>query len=193
MRRRRLAGGRDPANGAYFRFLGLRLGESDPEAIRSAASAMAGVLSDCEGQYGVEGLMQRRSEIALATYRLIDPRQRESLVERVQLCYPIDHQDRKTEIRERDFNVKPSSNPWVESSVSGLEPFSDRPVLMTQPVIERAIHEEASDPVASQAMADTMSWLEERREVVRHLRDMEHESSPSAISPLSWIRSVLGW
>ena len=180
-------------NGAYFRFLGLRSGESDPEAIRSAANAMAGVLSDCEGQYGVEGLVRRRSEIALATYRLIDPRQRESLVERVQLCYPIDHQERKTEIQERDFKVKPSNNPWVDSSVSGLEPFSDRPELMTQGVIDRAIHEEASDPVASQAIADTMSWLEERREVVRHLRDMEHEPSPSAVSALSWIRSVLGW
>lgn len=193
MRRQRLAGGRDPANGAYFRFLGLRFGESDPQAIRSAASAMAGVLSDCEGQYGVEGLIHRRSEIALATYRLIDPRRRESLVERVQLCYPVDHQDRKTEIRERDFKVKPSSNPWVEPIGSGQEPSVNRPVLMTQPVIERAIQEEASDPIASQAMADTISWLEERREVVRHLRDAEHESSPSAISPFSWIRSVLGW
>lgn len=193
MRRQRLAGRRDPANGAYFRFLGLRSGESDPEAIRGAASAMAGVLSDCEGQYGVEGSIRRRSEIALATYRLIDPRQRESLVERVQLCYPIDHQERKTEIRERDFNVKPSSNPWVEPIALAQEPTVDRPVLMTQPVIERAIQEEASEPVAAQAMADTMSWLEERREVIRHLRTMEREPSPSTVSPFSWIRSVLGW
>jgi len=41
-------------------------------------------------------------------------------------------------------------------------------------------------------MAETMSWLEERREVVRSLRDNSGSTSLASV-PISWIRSVLGW
>ena len=193
MKRQKFAGTRDRANGAHFRFLGLVAGESDPSAIRSAAGAMAGLIGDCEGQYGVEGLIRRRSEIAVATYRLLDPRQRDSFFERVQLCYPVDHQERTSEIQDLDLKANRASNPWstpIESNAKA--PASDRTVLMHQPVIERAIQEEASDPVAAQAMAETMSWLEERREVVRSLRDNSGSTSLASV-PISWIRSVLGW
>lgn len=197
MRRQKLSGSRDRANGPYFRYLGLGVGESDPSTIRSAASAMAGLLGDCEGHHGSEGLLRRRSEIAVAAYRLLDPRRRESFYERVQLSYPIDHQERTTEIQWLDFSVRQPTNPWTgtteSSGVSSGSSFDDRPVLMTRPVIERAIREEASDPIAAQAVAETMSWLDERREVIRSLRDSEPSAVSNSVFPFSWIRSVLGW
>jgi hypothetical protein len=190
MRKRKTVGKRDPMDGAHFHFLGLRPGESDPSAIRSAASTMSGSIGDCEGQHGIEGLIHRRSEIAVATYRLLDPRRRESFLERVQLCYPVNHEERKTEIQDLDLKQSALPNPWLEPR-SDEGPWSTGPELMNRPVIERAIREKAANPVASQAQSDTMSWMDERREVIRSLRDSESPTSSS--SPFSWIRSVLGW
>ncbi len=190
MRKKKTVGKPAPMDGDYFHLLGLRPGESDPSAIRSAASAMSGSIGGCEGQQGIEGLIQRRSEIALATYRLLDPRRRESFLERVQLSYPVNHEERKTEIQQLDLKKTSHPNPWVEpraaegSTVIG-------PELMNRPVIDRAIREEAANPVASQAASDKMSWMDERREVIRSLR--ESDSTASSLSAFSWIRSVLGW
>lgn len=191
MRKRKTVGNYEPTDGVYFHFLGLQPGESDPKTIRSAASAMSGSIGDCEGQHGIEGLIHRRSEIALATYRLLDPRRRESFFERVQLSYPVNHEELKTEIQDLDLTQVPKRNPWVEPRRTEDEASSSRSELMSRPVIERAIREKANHPVASQAALDTMSWMDERREVIRSLRESEPSVGPS--SPLSWIRSVLGW
>lgn len=192
MRKRAFSGKYDRANAAYFRFLGLRRGESDASAIRSAASAMSGLIGDCEGQFGVEGLVARRSEIAVATYRLLDPRRRESFFERVQLTYPADRDEQSTVADTLAAADAPTQNAWVDpETIEPRRPIAS-PQLMSLPVIERAIQEEASDPATAQAAADTMSWLEERRDVIRSLRDMETRSERSG-SPIDWIRSVLGW
>jgi hypothetical protein len=188
MRKRAISGKNDRANAEYFRFLGLRRGESDATTIRSAASAMSGLVSDCEGQFGVEGLVRRRSEIAVATYRLLDPRRRSSFFERVQLCYPADREERGNESISMETSAELSSNPWIEE-----ETEQRLPVLMTLPVIERAIQEEAKNPATAQATAETMSWLDERREVIRSLREIEPRASKVSSSPITWIRSVLGW
>jgi hypothetical protein len=118
------------------------------------------------------------------------------------LSYPIDHQERTAEIQWLDFSVRQPINPWTgtkdstevsSGSSSAGSAFDDRPVLMMRPVIERAIREEASDPIAAQAVAETMSWLDERREVIRSLRDSEPSTVSNSVFPFSWIRSVLGW
>lgn len=80
----------DRQNLAYFRLLGLRSGESRVEVIRDAALAMSIGLSR-ESQR--DNSLQQRQEIAVATYRLLDPRRRRRLVERIQLCYPIDRDE----------------------------------------------------------------------------------------------------
>jgi hypothetical protein len=183
-----MSGKNDRANAEYFRFLGLRRGESDVTTIRSAASAMSGLVSDCEGQFGLEGLVRRRSEIAIATYRLLDPRRRSSFFERVQLCYPADREERDSEPISLESIRETTDNPWVEN-----EPEPMLPVLMTLPVIERAMQEEATNPATAQAAADTMTWLDERREVIRSLREIEPRHTKSSASPIHWIRSVLGW
>lgn len=125
--------------------------------------------------------MHRRVEIAVATYRLLDPRRRKSFLERVQLCYAVERPQR-SDLDYGSSGIAAGGNPWNVPAP-----------LMKRPVIERAIQEEAADPVAAQAMADTMSWLEERREVIRMLRDSEPSAKPLVSLPLSWIRSVLGW
>lgn len=194
MRKRAISGKSERANAEYFRFLGLRRGESDATAIRSAASAMSGLVGDCEGQFGVEGLVQRRSEIAVATYRLLDPRRRSSFFERVQLCYPADREERSNESLSLDSTGssvpkgETAVNPWIKP-----EPEQKLPLLMTLPVIERAIQEEPTNPATAQAAAETMSWLDERREVIRSLREIEPRPTKVSSSPITWIRSALGW
>jgi hypothetical protein len=179
MRNRVVSGKMERANLAHFRFLGLRRGESDALTIRSAARAMSGLIGEGEGRFGVEGEVRRRSEIALATYRLLDPRRRSSFFERVQLCYPPDREDR-------------IESQWVSPSVADSVSGADARQFMKRPLIARAIGEDVSQPTMAQATADTKSWLEERREVIRSLRDLEIPSEAST-SPIRWIRSVLGW
>jgi len=190
----------DRSNLAHFRFLGLRRGECDAVAIRSAARAMSGLVGECEGSYGVEGEVRRRSEIALAAYRLLDPRRRASFYERVQLCYPVERDDRPSAPADFSSGNAANPNPWVEGSEGVHDAPGDasrdeepgRCYLMQLPVIERAIQEEMSEATTAQAAAETLSWLEERREVIRSLRELEPRAdrSPSA---MTWIRSVLGW
>jgi len=190
MRKKKTIGKPAPKDWDYFHLLGLKPGESDPSTIRSAASAMSGTIGGCEGQHGIEGLIQRRSEIALATYRLLDPRRRDSFLERVQLSYPVNHEERKTEIQQLDLKKTSHPNPWVETrAAEGSSAIG--PELMNRPVIDRAIREEVANPVASQVASHNMSWRDERREVIRSLRDLDPSANSS--SPFSWIRSVLGW
>jgi hypothetical protein len=190
MRKRKVARPSHSLIREHFHFLGLAVGESDLAAIYSAAQTRAAGISDCEGQPGIEDLICRQSEIAVATYRLLDPRGRDSFSERVQLCYSTDLEERKLEIKDLDLQRVPKHNPWVPRNRSRKRTPAPKPVLMNRPVIERAIQEEASDPVASQAVAESKSWLDERREVVRSLRELEPDTSST---PFSWIRSVLGW
>lgn len=81
---------RDCPNGTYFRLLGLRNGESRVDIIRDAALAMSIGLG-CESHR--ESCLQQRHAIAVATYRLLDPRRRHRQTERIQLCYPIDRDE----------------------------------------------------------------------------------------------------
>jgi hypothetical protein len=190
MRKRKVAKPSHAQIRDHFRFLGLAVGESDLSAIYSAVRARAAGISDCEGQHGIEGLIDRQSKIAVATYRLLDPRGRDSFSERVQLCYSTELEERKLELKDLDLQQVPKHNPWVPRSSSKKNRRASTPVLMNGPVIERAIHEGASAPVASQAVSETKSWLDERRDVVRSLRELEPNTSST---PFSWIRSVLGW
>jgi hypothetical protein len=187
----------DRANLAHFRFLGLRRGESDPHAIRSAATAMSGCVGACEGHMGVEGEILRRSEIAVAAYRLLDPRRRASFFERVQLGYPVDRDDRRPADAEVFHAGRETVNPWV--SAAGIVSTNDSAAtasatgkLMGLDVIERAIQEEMSEPTTAQAAMETLSWLEERREVIRSIRELESASEQKP-STVHWLRSVLGW
>lgn len=177
-------------NIAQFRFLGLKRGESRVNVIRQAAQEMASLLTDAELEYDAEVLTKRRLEIALAAYRLLDPRRRTRRLERIHLSLPM----------ERDELL---DQPTFEGPVA-LE-SSDREFagLMQLPVLERVFQEEALAPETVAATVSSNTWvaasdvglpdleLEERREVVRAIREFDRESEMRG-STLNWLRSVFG-
>jgi len=197
----------------HFRLLGLRRGECRTKVIRSAAEAMAIAISDLPQTTQVRVQDDRRAEIAYAAYKLLDPRERTDLFERVQLSYPID--------RDEVDEFESASGKLVDQMrqvVAAPAESPKRVKLMGMPVIHRAIgtspderpqdrtetpefsdvvpkfsdvvaeEEVATDTVAS---SDSLGLLEERRGIVRLLRKSD-ESTLRGLSPLGWLWSRLG-
>lgn len=183
----------------HFRLLGLRRGECRTNVIRSAAQAMS-VSLNTSGNPSVDDPRQdisddiRRARIALAAYRLLDPRERADIYERIQLCYPIDRDD---------FEMPSLSAANLVDQMTKVPPMrrlSGTGVpLMGQPLIDEAIKgkspsdEEPELDAPRSSLDDTSSELsvEERRNIVRLLRNSE-EAPLRGLSPLGWLRSRLG-
>ena len=83
------------ANRVYFKFLGLKTSESNEQAILEASKKMARLVQERAPFNAPELIERSRQEIALATYRLLDPRRRKNPWERIQLTRPIDREDRE--------------------------------------------------------------------------------------------------
>lgn len=197
----------------HFRLLGLRRGECRTKVIRSAAEAMAIAISDLPQTTQVRVQDDRRAEIAYAAYKLLDPRERTDLFERVQLSYPIDR-DEVDEFESAGGKLVDQMRQVVAAPAESPK----RVKLMGLPVIHRAIgtspeespqdrtetpefsdvvpkfsdvvaeEEVATDTVAS---SDSLGLLEERRGIVRLLRKSD-ESTLRGLSPLGWLWSRLG-
>ena len=196
----------------HFRLLGLRRGECRTKVIRSAAEAMAIAISDLPQATQVRVQDDRRAEIAYAAYKLLDPRERTDLFERVQLSYPIDR-DEVDEFESAGGKLVDQMRQVVAAPAESPK----RVKLMGLPVIHRAIgtspeespqdrtetpefsdvvpkfsdvvaEEVATDTVAS---SDSLGLLEERRGIVRLLRKSD-ESTLRGLSPLGWLWSRLG-
>lgn len=194
---------------AHFRLLGLRRGECRSSVIRSAAQAMAVSLksngSDFAGdnyvsdQYALDHVHQsaddvRRAKIAVATYRLLDPRERADIYERVQLCYPIDRDDSDSpaastrklieqmpkipiKIRQPSGRVNQIGQPLTENAIDGNSPSCEE--------------SEAASAINSLSQASSDLSLEERRSIVRLMQN-SNESTLRGLSPLGWLKSRLG-
>jgi len=177
-------------NIAQFRFLGLKRGESRVTVIRQAAQEMASLLTDAELEYDAEVLTKRRLEIALAAYRLLDPRRRTKRLERIHLSLPTE----RDELLDQPTFEEPIALESSDREFSGL---------MQLPVLERVFQEEALAPETVAATVSSNTWvaasdvgspdleLEERREVVRAIREFDRESDVRG-STLNWLRSVFG-
>jgi len=183
---------------AHFRLLGLNRGECRTNVIRSAAQAMSVALSyngdaGDHVKHSVDDV--QRAMIAVAAYRLLDPRERTDVYERVQLCYPIDRED---------MEFSPQSNgklvdQMVKVPVKSRQPTKSIVKLMGQPVIDEAIEgnspedpePEAESENPSSEHPDSNPSIEERRRIVRLLQDSD-ESMPRSLSPIGWLRSRLG-
>ncbi len=185
---------------AHFRLLGLRRGECRTNVIRSAAQAMSLALS-YSGDHHARNSAQhfeddvRRAKIAVATYRLLDPRERVDIYERVQLCYPLD----------RDEGDSPATStrklidqmPKVQAKIRRQAGTDVK--LMGQPLIHEAIEGNLpADEEPEAAPVDKFSKrgsselsLDERRGIVRLMRE-SNESILRGLSPLGWLRSRLG-
>jgi len=174
------------ANRVYFRFLGLQGTESSEELILEAARKMSALVYEREPHNPPEVITRSRHEIALATYRLLDPRRRQSQWERIQLTRPIGREDREYRLPEPGslFVAMQQAEP-----VHSAEPLLD-------PLIDRALGESAGEAMAVDSKSDTRSWLEERREIIRALRGDSAQESDSGKSwnkyGLNWLRSVFG-
>jgi hypothetical protein len=82
----------------YSRFLGVSSGETDEQVILEACSRIAKLIAERTPFNPSEVIVRSRSEVALATYRMLDPRRRCSLRQRAQLSRPINREDRIAEL-----------------------------------------------------------------------------------------------
>ena len=140
----------------------------------------------------------RRARIAIAAYRLLDPRERSDLYERVQLCYPIDRDDAEPQAtnpcklvdqmpkvaakvrRQAIKTVKLMDQPLIDQAIEGNSPTDEEPGAKS-----------VDDPMNSSNESSSELSIEERRGIVRLMRESE-ESTLRGLSPLGWIRSRLG-
>ncbi len=72
-----------------YRLLGLAWGESDIVKIRNSVTASSSDLRKKAKPRGAHEGLDRRAKVALAGYRLLDPRFRRQLYDRVQLSYIV--------------------------------------------------------------------------------------------------------
>ena len=182
----------------HYRLLGLKRGESRVNVIRSAASAMSTALKCCDQNDPGSLSDVSRAEIAVAAYRLLDPRERNDIYERIQLVFPMNRED--IDPPTIAAGTLADRMPHVTQRV-GARPVSTIK-LMKQPVIDEALDSSSTrciPPALSQVervstlsiQVDSEPSLDERRNVVRVLMESE-ESSPQRLSPIGWIRSRLG-
>lgn len=163
---------------------------------------MSSMLTGSEEHFHAGTADRRRAQIAFATYRLLDPRERAAIYERVQLAYPLDRDDDddvvlNTGSLELAKVIKPSvaeAKPVAQETVATKGPAKSVVKLMNQKVIEEAITEEVAPSEYSTVIQNTESnesIMEERRSIVRELREAE-EANLRGLSPLGWLRSRLG-
>ena len=184
---------------SHFRLLGLRRGECRTHVIRSAAQAMSVALSHHEKHSQGDLSDRRRARIAFAAYRLLDPRERRDLYERVQLSYPIDREDiEPASISARGDGLTASLRTPEQSSQPSVVKASEKPsavLLMQQPLIDQAFDETDSELyVDAEIVAqedDQQARINERRGIVRLIRELDR-IEPRTLSTLEWIRSRLG-
>lgn len=85
---------RDAALGFDFALLGLKAGEARTDVIREAAIGIAARIGDASTDESEQSVML--AALATSTYRLLDPRRRRKLIERIQLSM----------VRETDWDLQ---------------------------------------------------------------------------------------
>ncbi|AMV33225.1 hypothetical protein VN12_13950 [Pirellula sp. SH-Sr6A] len=177
-------------NAHYFQTLGLKRGECRIEIIRDAARIRAKELS---GRSHPSTVDLHRAEVAIAAYKLLDPRGRADLYERVQLSCPLDQADNAPP---PPPSISPINRSIGRRSTEATAVDATCSIqLMAGEVVDQAI---ALDEDASEAETEgdsrrepsTLS-LAERRQVVELLKKTD-DDTPSSRSTLSWLRSYLG-
>jgi hypothetical protein len=150
-----------------YRLLGLSWGESDIVKIRNSVTASSNDLRKKVKPRGVHEALDRRTKVALAGYRLLDPRFRRQLYDRVQLSYII----------YRELDELPCDS---ESSAR-------LPLLADEPLNSGEQFESTSLSIIS-SLDPEGSSLEEAREIVRMLNAPKHARHPKATKVSRWIR-----
>jgi hypothetical protein len=180
----------------YFRLLGLKRGECRIPVIRAATQAMAVTLSEGESlrtsPSHTSRVDSRRAEVAFAAYKLLDPRGRKDLYERVQLSYSMDQEyAADAELPAMASNALVDKMPTISEQ--------DFPLVRTTHLGRRGRDQEKSLPLMSnQVMEDLIGLpsfsdasetsLDERREVIRLIREEKPETERRS-SALEWLWS----
>lgn len=177
-------------NAHYFRTLGLNRGECRIEIIRDAARNRAKELS---GRSHPATVDLHRAEVAIAAYKLLDPRGRVDLYERVQLSCPLDQADNAPP-------PPPAISP-INRSIGRQPAVAPAPnakgtiQLMGGQMVDRAIeleNEESNSDSEGESQCEPLTLsLDERRQVVELLKKTDEESSTSRTT-FGWLRSYLG-
>ena len=142
---------------------------------------------------------RRRARIAFAAYKLLDPRERRDLYERVQLSYPIDREEiEQASIFAQGDGLIASPKTLELSSQPLFAKASEKPsivLLMQQPLIDQAFDEPDNELyIDAEIVAeedDQQARINERRGIVRLIRELDR-TEPRSQSTLEWIRSRLG-
>jgi len=172
-------------NRNFFRRLGLSRGECRIETIREAAKSKAREVS-LKSHPATSDL--HRAEIAVATYRLLDPRGRKALYERIQLSCPLDWLDTLPEAmpavsninRSIDFSEKSGGIDDVEFSSVSTRPIAPESVDLALEAVDATI-----DRVE---FSGSDLSLVERQELVSLLKKLEDDFNDQS-GPTSWFRS----
>jgi hypothetical protein len=172
-------------NRNFFKRLGLSWGECRIMTIREAAKAKAREVS-LRSHPATSDL--HRAEIAVATYRLLDPRGRTALYERIQLSCPLDWLDTLPEAmpavsnlnRSIDFAEKNEGTENVEFSSVSARPIAPESLDVALEAVDASI-----DRVE---LSGSDLSLVERQELVSLLKTLEDDSSEQS-GPSSWFRS----
>ncbi|MCU0712944.1 MAG: hypothetical protein MUC43_12855, partial [Pirellula sp.] len=149
-----------------YRALGLRHGECRIDVIRSAATEhVRSKNKESHPPLSLDLLDERRARVALATYRLLDPRNRTDLYERVQLSCPLNEEEIQEPVADSQSSL--NRNIAVDKPPRSKEPIVN---IMNTELINRAIEEAKSigkerDVTASSTVAESEPSLSERRQV----------------------------
>jgi len=172
----------------------LKRGECRIDVIRSAATEHVRYENhESHSSLSLDRLDERRARVALATYRLLDPRNRTDLYERVQLSCPLNEEEIQQPVADSQSSL--NRNIMVDNPPCSKEPVVN---IMNTDVVNRAIEEAKSfgkerDMTSNPLVAESEPSLSERRQVVRLLREIEITEVPQqSSSPLAWLRSYLG-
>ena len=183
-----------------YRLLGLAWGESDIVKIRaSVTSSAAGAARKKATPGGLHagGLLargphdvtDRRTKAALAGYRLLDPRFRRQLYDRVQLSYLI---YRELDEQPRDLDSKDRLPLIMEKPFDLLLTPDDQ--IKTEPrALSMSLDPTTIYPIAPEASAygseeTTNSSLDDAREIVRLLNESEHHVRTRTSNVSRWLR-----
>lgn len=187
-----------------YRLLGLAWGESDIVKIRNSVTTSSSDLRKKAKPRGTHEGSDRRTKVALAGYRLLDPRFRRKLYDRVQLSYvvyreldelprDIDSSDRLPLLMDNLPTSGHQSEPTSLSHASSSAQVYDGQ-LSVQFTLDSNVKVESSEAASMNILLEQReldqesSPLEDAREIVRLLNEPKLAKHTKATKISRWIR-----
>jgi len=182
-----------------YRLLGLQWGESDVIKIRDSVTASINGQSKKNKLHRFDAGPERSAKVALAGYRLLDPRFRRQLYDRVQLSFLIyrelDEQprDKQNGVRLPLISSEYPNRKFELSSVLGID-SPDRSIAEDDNDKFVVLVDSNSDSTLD-AYAFHESSIDNAREVVRMIHEAELKDKSDAISTSAavsrWLHSAI--